>query len=95
MAYLLIMAFAAAAGLTILWVQQRRQKAHLQTVDEFRSCLRSLGRHTRPSGPMQNRRPRSGPLHQPSLTPLDPKRRAAAKRRLEARRSFPGDRVAS
>jgi hypothetical protein len=40
--YLLIMFAVAGTGLASLWVQQRRAKAHLETVDGFRTSLQKL-----------------------------------------------------
>jgi hypothetical protein len=84
--YLLVMAVAAAAGVLTLWTQQRRKRAHLDTVEDFKHGLKCLSRHTRPQGPGYSRRPKTPHLTPAHLAPLDPKRRAAARRRLEARR---------
>ncbi len=95
MVYLGVMVFAAAVGILILWQQQRKDRAHLETVEVFRTSLESLKRHTRPNSPVANRRPPTAPLTPSHLAPLDPKRRAAAKRRLDARKRASGDRIAS
>ena len=42
MIYLIIMFLIAATGLTSLWINQRRARAHLETVDGFRSSLQRL-----------------------------------------------------
>lgn len=42
MIYLVIMFLVAGTGLASLWVQQRRARAHLETVDGFRSSLQKL-----------------------------------------------------
>ena len=42
MIYLVIMFLVAGTGLATLWVQQRRARAHLETVDGFRSSLEKL-----------------------------------------------------
>jgi hypothetical protein len=94
--YLLIMVVVAAAGITRLWLMQRRQRALLQTVDGFRSSLERISEQTR-ARPAGVRRPSrahaAGPRHAPRRPrpqarggSIDPARRAAAKRRIEARR---------
>jgi hypothetical protein len=90
--YLVVMVLVAGAGITRLWLMQRRQRAHLETVDGFRLSLERISEQTRarPAGArrMQGRpagganRPR--PVTRSSSIP--PARRAAAKRRIEARR---------
>jgi hypothetical protein len=98
--YLLIMVLVAGAGITRLWLMQRRQRAHLETVDGFRSSLQRISEQTRarPAGSRRSgpSRPHvSGPrphaaVHRPRPVSrsgaIDPARRAAAKRRIEARR---------
>lgn len=94
MVYLLIMFLVAAAGITRLWLVQRRETAHLATVAGFQESLRTLSRHTRTRRPIPGR-PLRGPRTVTHIAPLDAKRRAEAKRRLEARRRrYPG-RIAS
>ncbi|MFN2526263.1 MAG: hypothetical protein ABR505_08365 [Actinomycetota bacterium] len=88
MAYLVIIFLAAVAGIAVLWSQQRRDRAHLETVDGFKSSLELLSIQTnvqpeRTRG-VAARRISTAPGRRPP--PLDPERRAAAKRRLEARR---------
>jgi len=88
MIYVVIMLLVAGAGIGSLWAQQRRQRAHLETAESFRSSLEKIAPHANP-GPfrraMRGSRP-SGrrPLGRP--VPLDPERREAARRRVEARR---------
>jgi hypothetical protein len=92
--YLIIMVVVAGLGIGRLWLMQRKHATTLQTVDGFRSSLECLS--DQPAAP-----PRQSSLSQPSAAsqfepddpslsayrqPLDPERRAAAKRRLEARR---------
>ena len=94
MTYLVIMVVVALAGILTLWTQQRREHAHLQTADEFRSSLEHISARPDPrvlrlerggrSVP-QSRGGRVRPAGRPA--PLDPARREAAKRRLEARRA--------
>lgn len=104
MVYLVIMFLVAAAGLASLWVQQRRQRAHLETADGFRSSLERLSaapvrttrtralsaapRKARPTTrPVQSGRGRPRVLQSGRGRPaMDPARRAAAKKRIEARR---------
>ena len=104
MIYLVIMFVVAAAGISRLWIQQRRERAHLETVDGFRESLESIqpvysrsprserkaARSARPEqGPVSppvRRAPRQMRSVIPRYKPLEPERRAAAKRRLEQRR---------
>ena len=89
MIYILIMLLVAGAGIGSLWAQQRRQRAHLETSESFRSSLEKIAPHATP-GPFRRaaragRRPSGGrPLGRP--VPLDPQRREAARVRVEARR---------
>jgi hypothetical protein len=99
------MFIVAAAGITRLWIQQRRERAHLETVDGFRESLESIqpvfapaprserkARPARPeaapASPAPTVRRATRPIRTavPRYKPLEPERRAAAKRRLEARR---------
>jgi hypothetical protein len=87
--YLVIIVVIAGAGIGRLWWIQRRHTTSLQTVDGFRSSLERLS--AQQGGPTDHAaaRPSAGPddpVSDPYLEPLDPERRAAAKRRLEARR---------
>lgn len=100
--YLVIMFLVAGTGLASLWVQQRRARAHLETVDGFRSSLERLSqaptvaRRRRPAAASRAAAPRrvastspgrrGAPGHRSSRHALDPQRRAAAKKRIEARR---------
>ena len=89
MIYVVILLLVAGAGIGSLWAQQRRQRAHLETAESFRSSLEKIAPHAQP-GPFRRatrsgRRPAGGrPLGRP--VPLDPERREAARRRVEARR---------
>lgn len=63
--YLVIMFLVAGTGLATLWVQQRRTKAHLESVDGFRSSLEALStapvvraRRRRPPAAQRNAAPR-------------------------------------
>jgi hypothetical protein len=79
--YLVIMFLVAGTGLASLWVQQRRARAHLETVDGFRSSLERLSQA--PTVARTRRRPAAAP-------------RAAAPRRVAStspgRRGAPGHR---
>ncbi len=89
MIYVMIMLLVAGAGIGSLWVQQRRQRAHLETSESFRTSLEKIAPHSTP-GPFRRavrtgRRPASRrQVGRP--VPLDPERREAARRRVEARR---------
>jgi hypothetical protein len=91
--YLVIIVLIAGAGIGRLWRIQRRHATSLQTVDGFRSSLERLSAQQgfSPDGPassasVRSTAPRGEAVADPYLEPLDPARRAAAKRRLEARR---------
>jgi hypothetical protein len=91
--YLVIIVVIAGAGIGRLWWIQRRHATSLQTVDGFRSSLERLSAQQglSPDQPLSSPTARSsasrdGAVADPYLEPLDPVRRAAAKRRLEARR---------
>lgn len=80
------MVAVAAAGITRLWLQQRRENARLNSVDGFRDSLQKIS-----TPPTRRRRPgvrsqRPAPISHAPRTQLDPARREAAKRRIEARR---------
>lgn len=91
MSYLIFMVLLAAAAIARLWMQQRKEQSHHKTVKGFQTALANI------SDPHPYARsPRKGaPAARPSVArarsgrqvqPLDPARREAAKRRLEARR---------
>jgi hypothetical protein len=82
--YLAIMFVVAAVGMTALWVQQRRERSHLDTVERFQSSLAKISPEAghRPARTRKAvRRESPGEANR-----LDPARREAARRRLEARR---------
>ena len=99
MIYLVILVLAASVSIGRLWILQRRGRSHLQTVDGFRTSLQRLSEPAQPaSEPMRARaRPRSlggsasrrrvPPPQRDRPTELDPARRAAAKKRIKARRA--------
>lgn len=84
MIYLAIMFVVAAVGMTVLWVQQRRERSHLETVESFQSSMEKISPEagSRPASPRKPVR-RGSPAE---ANRLDPARREAARRRLEARR---------
>ena len=97
MTYLAIMFLLAGAGILRLWLMQRRERSHIDSVDGFKAGLEAISAPTshvvsRPAGtprqrserPVQATRPTR--TASPSTLTLDPARREAAKRRLEARR---------
>ena len=93
MVYLVVIVAIAGAGIGRLWWIQRRHATSLQTVDGFRSSLERLSAQQglSPDEPVasptvRSSAPRDESAADPYLEPLDPARRAAAKRRLEARR---------
>lgn len=89
MVYIMILLLVAGAGIGSLWVQQRRQRAHLETSESFRTSLEKIAPHAAP-GPFARvaragRRPANrGQMGRP--VQMDPQRREAARRRVEARR---------
>jgi hypothetical protein len=87
--YLAIFLVVAGGGIASLWLYQRRQRSHFQSVDGFRTSLERISTHevVSPSSPAV-RRPvsvRSTGRRRPE--PLDPERREAARKRLERRRA--------
>ena len=97
MIYLVIMFLVAATGVASLWVQQKRERAHLETVDGFKDSLERLSAAplvrsrqrtasaARKSAPARRHAP-SGGHPRGRHAPMDPARRAAARKRIEARR---------
>ena len=98
--YLFIMFSVAAVGIATLWVQQRRERAHLESSERFLSSLQKISPEVRPvqrrvvprRSPHSHRPPaqrRTQPVRRTvSGRPvrIDPARREAARRRVEARR---------
>jgi hypothetical protein len=89
MPYLAILVVVAVAGLTRLWLLHRRELRNTRV--DFHG-LRARLERVADSGPLHERgdpparaRWGSARLHRPE--PLEPSRREAAKRRIEARRS--------
>lgn len=83
MVYLAVMFVVAAVGMSVLWVQQRRERSHLETVERFQSSMAKISPEAAPR-PVKIRKTvraeSTGKGH------LDPARREAARRRVEARR---------
>ena len=94
MVYLFIMVAVATVGIGSLWMQQRRQRAHIETVGAFQESLRKIAPESQPAAwrrrpPARQGRPgvrRGGRRPVPS----DAARREAARRRVEARRRSRG-----
>lgn len=94
MTYLIILFLLAGAGILRLWLQQRRERSHKDSVDGFRAGLQAIStptpqRSLRPANTSRAARPSVRPTSATktgSSLSLDPARREAAKRRLEARR---------
>ncbi|MGH2819602.1 MAG: hypothetical protein ACRDJ5_02995 [Actinomycetota bacterium] len=96
MLYLGIMLGVAALGLFRLWLIQRKERrADWRDIDNLRASLERLSAQpTHTARPTRSERGRSGDLvkrmshaGEARLSPLDPARREAAKRRIEARRA--------
>jgi hypothetical protein len=82
--YLAIMFVVAAVGMGVLWVQQRRERSHLETVESFQSSMAKISPEADPRPARKQRKARPEPSG--VANQLDPARREAARRRLEARR---------
>ncbi|HYI45294.1 MAG TPA: hypothetical protein VE174_07535 [Actinomycetota bacterium] len=90
MIYLIIMVLVAVIGISTLFIQQRNQRAHMDSVEGFRASLQKIAPQ---AAPAPRRRARTGARPQPARrrtsgrpVPLDARRRAEARRRVEARR---------
>jgi hypothetical protein len=82
--YVAVIVIAALAGIARLSLIQRRERVHLQTAEGFFDSLEKI---SHPTPPLRSRPMRvSGGRPASRVAPLDPARRAAAKRRIEARR---------
>lgn len=96
MVYLVILVLAASVAIGRLWLMQRRQRSHLQTVEGFRSGLERLAEPSTPvPGPRRTTGRVAAPTSNGRTLELDPARRAAAKKRIEARRRAMRARAAS
>lgn len=99
MIYLVVLVLAASLAIGRLWLLQRRQRSHLQSVEGFRSGLEVLApiapssRRSGPRSTASSRNPK--PTRDGRTRELDPARRAAARQRIEARRKAMRSRTAS
>jgi hypothetical protein len=86
--YLVILFLVGGVGIGSLLVQQRRERAHLQTADTFLSSLEKIAPEARPGPFAESRVPRSRPVPtgRSRKARVEARRRAAARKRLEARR---------
>jgi hypothetical protein len=82
--YLAIMFVVATVGMGVLWVQQRRERSHLETVESFQSSMAKISPEAGPRPARTRRAARS--QESGAADRLDPARREAACRRLEGRR---------
>ncbi|MFN2594954.1 MAG: hypothetical protein ABR579_08725 [Actinomycetota bacterium] len=85
MIYLLLLVALAGFAIARLWMMQRRQRSHIETVDGFQKSLERLSSSSGFNSRPRTVQPRARRVPGHRVT-LDPERRAAAKRRLEARR---------
>lgn len=88
MTYLVIFMLVAGVGILSLWIHQRRQRSHLGSVDGFRKSLEKISARDIVISDEPNAHPVGAPKRTSRLEPLDPARREAARRRLEARRAI-------
>jgi hypothetical protein len=86
--YLVIMFAVGAVGIGSLFVQQRRERAHMGSVEGFSNALSKIAPEAAP-GPFRKARPqrRPDPNRVPGRrVPMTAAQRQAAQRRVEARR---------
>lgn len=94
MIYLVIMFLVAGTGLASLWVQQRRARAHLETVDGFRTSLQKLS--AAPAPRPRRRVPAQGQAAAPRRVAAQaPVRRGAPAGHRSSRRSIDPERRAA
>ncbi|MFP5351272.1 MAG: hypothetical protein ACLGIB_01745 [Actinomycetota bacterium] len=94
MVYLIIMFAVAAVGIGTLWLQQKRERSHLESSEKFLSSLQKISPDVKPIQRRPGRRPvargarRSAAVRTPGRRPSRSEiaRREAARRRVEARR---------
>src|SRR5688572_6311004 len=92
--YLIIMFSVAAVGIGTLWLQQKRERSHLESSEKFLSSLQKISPDVKPIQRRPGRRPvaqgtrRTAPSRTPGRRPTrsEVARREAARRRVEARR---------
>ncbi len=93
--YLIIMFSVAAVGIAALWIQQKRERSHLESSERFLSSLQKISPDAKPVQRHARRRPapqkgkhrsaaRRATARRPSKAEIA--RREAARRRVEARR---------
>lgn len=89
MVYLAIFLVVAGGGIGCLWLYQRRQQSHLDSVDGFRSSLERISTHeiVIPTAQLERRHTPISSVSRRRPEPLDPERREAARKRLERRRA--------
>ena len=97
MVYLIIMFSVAAVGIGTLWLQQKRERSHLESSEKFLRSLQKISPDVKPVQRRQGRpvpqgRRRAGSVRTPSRRPTRSEiaRREAARRRVEARRAHAG-----
>ncbi len=88
MTYLVIFMVVAGVGILSLWIHQRRQRSHLGSVDGFRKSLERISSGDIVVADDPEAHEGSARRRTSRLEPLDPARREAARRRLEARRAI-------
>lgn len=93
------MVLVAAAGITRLYLQQRRERLSVEKADSFWAGLERIAVHPDPraTAPIKRRErtPRPKKIGRTPGTSIDPARRAAAKRRIEQRRRIVAQRAAA
>lgn len=98
--YLAIMVLVAAAGITRLYMQQRRERLSVEKADSFWAGLERIAVHPDPrvTAPAKRRERTARPRRiggRGRSASMDPARRAAAKRRIEKRRRIAAQRAAA
>lgn len=89
MIFLAILVVVAGGGIGSLWLYQRRQRSHLHSVNGFRSSLERISTYevVVPTARTERHSISIKPVGRARHEPLDPERRAAARKRLELRRA--------
>lgn len=91
MTYLIIFLLVAGAGIGALWLYQKRQRVRYESVDGFRESLLRISSHpiaVPGSSAPEPQAPSRPVVDSRRAVPMDPARREAARRRLEARRAI-------
>jgi hypothetical protein len=89
--YLVIMFLVGAVGLGSLAVQQRRERAHLGSVEGFRNSLAKIAPEARPGPFRKASAPRRPGMVPGRRVPMTAAQRESARRRVEARRRAQGN----